>query len=592
MEKNTILAVVLSSIIIMVGMFIIQSLNKNYVPPTPLTEEVTNIPQEQVEESKQSSLTAEKTEIKTGEVPTELPNQNFEIKKIVEETNLYRIVFSTAGGIATDIDLITEFDEGKPISMVLDRDSGIGTFNLAFGGTDAPYIRDAFDHTRIRRGKQIIHNFTRDYIKDNQNFTLTKSYTLLPDEYLIELIISFKTSDGKAVPFLDADKPTYTLTYGPQIGPEFEKLDGRYEVRDFVSWGPDSRNGKLKRKNHKSRSDFIQIDNVVTWAGIVGKYFAVLVNPGSNGTIITWDGRAIEDIPEPSRIQVSRLARRQSFIEDTYKFYIGPLEKSSLIRYEASQNNAFGLSGMGFQNAPRTSSWLGWLESILRYLLELFYKIVPNYGVAIILLTVLVKAILYPFTHKSYESTSKMQAIQPKIKELQARYKGDPQKLNVKTAELYKAEGVNPMGGCLPMLFQLPIFIALYGLLNRYFPLRGASFISGWISDLSAPEFIWREFSTPINLLIINIPAIRILPILYLAGQLLMTKVTQQGGAGIQSGMQQKMLTLGMPILFFFILYNMPSGLLLYWTAMNFITIAQQLTTNYIKKLKTAGDVS
>jgi YidC/Oxa1 family membrane protein insertase len=90
-------------------------------------------------------------------------------------------------------------------------------------------------------------------------------------------------------------------------------------------------------------------------------------------------------------------------------------------------------------------------------------------------------------------------------------------------------------------------------------------------------------------LLLIDIPAIRLLPVLYLAGQLLTTKVTQQGTAGAQSGAQQKMLTLGMPIMFFFILYNMPSGLLLYWTAMNFITIIQQLVTNYVKKRKAAG---
>ena len=95
----------------------------------------------------------------------------------------------------------------------------------------------------------------------------------------------------------------------------------------------------------------------------------------------------------------------------------------------------------------------------------------------------------------------------------------------------------------------------MYGLLNRYFPLRGASFIPGWITDLSAPEHIWREFAKPINLMIVEIPAIRILPVLYLGGQLLMTKVTQQGSAGAQSGMQQKMLTLGMPIMFFFILF-------------------------------------
>ena len=327
----------------------------------------------------------------------------------------------------------------------------------------------------------------------------------------------------------------------------------------------------------------------MNWAGVIGKYFAVIVDPGSGSSIITWDNRPVEGQDSPSRLQVSKPARRQSVIEDSYKFYIGPLNRASLNRYNDATANAFGVSGMGFQNAPKTSAILGWLESILRFLLEMFYKMIPNYGVAIILLTVLVKVILFPFTHKSYESTSKMQAVQPKLKELQAKYKDDPQRLNKETAELYKSEGVNPMGGCLPMLFQFPIFIALYGLLNKYFPLRGAVFIRGWINDLSAPEFIGKEFATPLNLLIIDIPAIRLLPVLYLAGQLLMTKVTQQGQSGAQSGMQQKMLTLGMPIFFFFILYNMPSGLLLYWTAMNIITIIQQLITNYVKKRKAAG---
>ena len=139
------------------------------------------------------------------------------------------------------------------------------------------------------------------------------------------------------------------------------------------------------------------------------------------------------------------------------------------------------------------------------------------------------------------------------------------------------------------MLFQIPIMIGLFNVLNQYFPLRGAPFIPGWITDLSAPEYIWREFERPINLLFIEIPAVRILPVIYLGGQLLMTKVTQQGSAGAQSGGQQKMLTIGMPIMFFFILYNMPSGLLLYWSVMNIITIGQQLVTNYLKKRKAAG---
>jgi YidC/Oxa1 family membrane protein insertase len=590
MDKNTILAIILSSVIIIGGMTLMQ-MTAPEVPdePSAQTEIVETSPAD-------TSGSAEKTVVdeasgsagsETDVIP-ELTEQDFPLETFVEETDLFRITFSTAGGIVKNIELLQEEDEGKPISMVLDGGSGVGTFNLAFGDHDAPYIRSTFSHEKIHHGKEIIHIFSRDFIKDGQIFKLTKTYRIIPGEYMIELIVTMETPDGKAVPLLDGDKQAYTLTYGPQIGPNFEKIDGRYEIRDNVTWGPDPKSGKLKRVNHRNKTKFVQIGDTINWAAVVGKYFAVIVDPGSGNSTITWDGNPVEGQTQPSRLQISRPARRQSVIEDTYKFYIGPLDRGNLSRYDRAEDNAFGISGMNLGKAPKTSAVLFWLEAILRWLLEFFYNLIPNYGVAIILLTILIKLVLFPFTHKSYESTSKMQAIQPKLKEIQAQYKSDPQKLNAKTAELYKEEGVNPMGGCLPMLFQFPIFIALYGLLNKFFPLRGAVFIPGWITDLSAPEYIWK-FANPIDLKIWTLEAIRLLPVLYLAGQLLTTKVTQAGQAGSQTGAQQKMLTLGMPIMFFFILYNMPSGLLLYWTVMNFVTILQQLITNYVKKRKAAG---
>jgi YidC/Oxa1 family membrane protein insertase len=178
-----------------------------------------------------------------------------------------------------------------------------------------------------------------------------------------------------------------------------------------------------------------------------------------------------------------------------------------------------------------------------------------------------------------------MQSIQPKIKEIQAKYKNDPNKLNKETAALYKAEGVNPMGGCLPLVIQMPIFFALYGLLNKYFDLRGAVFIPGWITDLSAPESILNFGNFTLPLLGWN--DLRLLPLLYLGTQLLMSKFTQApGGGGGQSAMQTKMLTLGMPIMFFFILYDMPSGLLIYWTFSNILTAAQQAYISQKNKKK------
>jgi YidC/Oxa1 family membrane protein insertase len=595
MEKNTVIAIVLAGVILFAGTFITQKINENHASSLP---EVQQEGIEAVDSTSSEPKATESPEEGTTEITGDsglsvstLPEQEYPVRTIVEETDLYRIEFSTKGGVAKGIFLQGEFDDGEPISMVLDDGSGVGTFNISFGGREVPYIDDVFKFEKTTRGKERILTFSRDYLKDGQVFTLSKIYRIIPGEYIIELRIVLETPDGKAVPLLDGNEAAYTLTYGPQIGPEFDKIDGRYEIRDNVSWGPDPKNGKWKRQVHRSgrnRETVVETDSTVNWAGIIGKYFAVIVDPGSGSAKITWDGRPADGQDQASRLQISRAARRESVIEDVYRFYIGPLDRANLHRYDSAEDNAFGISGMGLQNAPKTSSWLGWLESILRWTLEQFYKMIPNFGVAIVLLTILVKALLFPFTHKSYESSSKMQAIQPKIKELQEQYKGDPQKLNAKTGELYKAEGVNPMGGCLPMLFQFPIFIALYGLLNRYFPLRGATFIPGWIIDLSAPEHI-VQFESGINFMGNTYDAIRLLPILYLGGQLLMTKVTQQGSAGAQTGMQQKMLTLGMPIMFFFILYNMPSGLLLYWTTMNIITIIQQLVTNYIKKRKAAG---
>ncbi len=591
MEKNTILAIVLSSVIIIGGMTLIQMNAPDTPPETAERTEAVEAESAQADPVTSTEIIATNETVAdtTGsESILELSDQDFPVQTIVEETDLYNITFSTAGAVVLDIALIQELDEGKPISMVLDGGSGVGTFNMAFGGHDADFITDVFSHKKIHHGKELIHRFSRDYIKDGQLFTLTKSYRIIPGEYMIELTVTLETSDGKAVPLLDGNEPAYTLTYGPQIGPTFEKIDGRYEIRDNVTWGPDTKTGKFKRIVHKDKSKFVQTENTVNWAAVVGKYFAVIVDPGSGNSTITWDGNPVEGQDQASLLQISKPARKQSIIEDKYKCYIGPLDRENLSRYENTEDNAFGISGMNLQKAPKTSAVLFWLEAILRWLLEFFYKLVPNYGVAIILLTILIKVVLFPFTHKSYESTSKMQAVQPKLAALKEQYKGDTQKLNAKTAELYKEEGVNPMGGCLPMLFQFPIFIALYGLLNKYFPLRGAVFIPGWITDLSAPEYIWK-FANPIDLKIWTLEAIRLLPVLYLAGQLLTTKVTQAGQAGAQSGAQQKMLTLGMPIMFFFILYNMPSGLLLYWTAMNFVTIGQQLVTNYVKKRKAAG---
>ena len=151
--------------------------------------------------------------------------------------------------------------------------------------------------------------------------------------------------------------------------------------------------------------------------------------------------------------------------------------------------------------------------------------------------------------------------------------------------ELYKTHKVNPVGGCLPMLLQIPIFFALYSLLNDNFALRGALFIPHWIPDLSVPEFVW-DFS-PFTLPILGWHSLRILPILMVATQLLTTKFTTPPDTSGQAG-QMKIITYVLPAFFFFILYDMPSGLVLYWMVQNILSVFQQIYINSVNKKKKA----
>ena len=186
--------------------------------------------------------------------------------------------------------------------------------------------------------------------------------------------------------------------------------------------------------------------------------------------------------------------------------------------------------------------------------LVFIYGVVGNWGIAIIIITIIVKSILYPLTKKQYESTAKMRALAPKMEQLKQRYGDDRQKMGQATMELYRKEKVNPMGGCLPLLLQMPIFLALYWVFLESVELRHAPF-GLWISDLSAkdPYFI--------------------LPILFGASMFLMQKLTP---TPTMDPMQQKMM-LWMPVIFSVFFLWFPSGLVLYWLVSNLISIAQML---------------
>jgi len=585
MDKQTLLAVVLSVVVISAG-FMIQ--NALY-PPQPV-EQASPSPAEAApttgtqDTSVQSTATGSGTDssvvrqstVAGGGPVVAVPDTDISTAPVVYRNDLMEVVFDPAGARVVSIKLLEHPDGDKPVEMVWREESERGAFELHFGDYQAVPVMDTF--RRVSTTDSNVISFSRDfYVQGNPDspFTVVRSYRMYPDEYMFEVSVEIQNSVNEYVP-LDFSGISYSLTYGPQIGPSYAELDNRNEYRRF-SYFLDG-----KRKNIRTRQEDVQrVDERVQWIAVTGKYFAVIAVPGATDYGFVVSNQTPEGLRDGAMLAFERPVIRSASNRDVIRFFVGPKVSRVMDRYNDAEDNALGVRNLELNQAMDSRALFGWLESILKFMLQMIYKVIPNYGFAIILLTIIVKILLFPLTHKSYESTSKMQQLNPKIQELRTKYKDNPQKMNAEMAAMYKKEGVNPMGGCLPMLIQFPFFIAMFGLFNNHFDLRGASFISGWIVDLSAPESIWNFGGYALPLL--GWTDLRLLPILFVGSQLLSSKLMQTPTTGADNS-QMKMMQYGMPIMFFFILYNMPSGLLVYWIFSNILTVAQQYYINTSRK--------
>lgn len=586
MDKNTLLAIVLSVIILGAGFFVQQTF---FMPPAEQAElnQAQKIPSAEVSSSETSTVTETSTPSgPSGSVAPTMgiranPEEDTPSSRNVQiETDLFTLVFSTQGALLKSVRLKEHFDTetGKPVEMVFDPENQRGAFGIAFGGPAEQVRNDVYDFEKIDADT---YEFSRQYQVMTQEgewsapFTVRKVFHFEPGHYLFRISVAIENSVNEYLP-LNKQGYAYTLKFGPQLGPSFEKLDGRYSYRKFYAY-IDGKKKEIKPKGSIVTRD----ESMLSWGAVTGKYFSVIAKPEYSPSVISWDDRGYGDLTKGGNLYLTRPEIRATKNTDLYEVYIGPKLKENLAQYNDPAKNPYNLSQMNFDSLAEGNGILRWLEAILKFFLEFFYKLIPNYGVAIILLTLLVKVLLFPLTHKSYESTSKMQTISPKMTELREKYKDNPEKLNKATAELYKKEGINPLGGCLPLLLQFPILISLFWVFMKHFDLRGAVFISGWITDLSAPESIFNF--APLSLPFIG-SDLRLLPILMVGTQILTTKVTQSNAA--QSNGQMKFMTYGLPVIFFFILYNMPSGLLVYWTISNLLTLLQQMYFNKRKQEK------
>lgn len=571
MDKNTVWAILLSTLVLVV----FTTLQMAFMPQQPTETAVS-----ETGEIIQSESTEDES-VKVSQLPVlEVSEENLKEEFVTIITESVKVTFTNRGGDIISYELLNHADKDGYIQMADNISDFNRAFSLSFGGAENGIINDLF---HVKKINDYTVGFYKNFTSQNKDgstnsFILAKQYTFDPKDYMFKLDVSI---DGDStMKDMDFNGLSYTVRTSPQIGPYYDAKNDRYENRTFMSY-------ESKKKKNLLRPDETKIyDKDYVWTGVGGKYFEILALP-QNPTVmnnVVYSTKTEVNNYSNAQVMLTRDAINGNSVQDTYYFYVGPRTEKDLKIYNKSEDNPWNLSGTNLNASLNSSGILSWLETILKWCLEMINMVVRNWGLSIIVLTIIIKLLFYPLTKKSSLGTLKMKQIQPKVDEIQAKYKDQPEKLNAELTKLYKEENYNPLSGCLPLLIQFPILIAMYNLFNNYFEFRGAMFIPGWIPDLSVGDSIVA--------LDFNIPFlgnhIRILPVIYLISQLLFGKLTQTNTATGSSATQMKIMMYGMPIFFFFILYNAPSGLILYWTVSNILQLVQQLIINKMVAAKEA----
>jgi YidC/Oxa1 family membrane protein insertase len=296
----------------------------------------------------------------------------------------------------------------------------------------------------------------------------------------------------------------------------------------------------------------------VDWAGLGEQYFMTVVIPEkSPASTVLLKQHSETKLLEVQYVQQTPSLQPSAQKSFEFSLYLGPKRMSDL---KVAGGNLDHAINFGFFDViAKPCLWL---------MNTIHDRWIPNYGVAIILLTIMFKIIFWPLGSKSYKSMAEMKKLQPLMTQIREKYKNDKKKMNEEVMALYKTYKVNPMSGCLPMIVQIPVFFAFYRMLYGSIELRHAPFI-GWITDLSAPDRLFRfDFAIPLMTPPYGIP---VLTIIMGATMFIQQKLSPPAGDPAQARMMMMM-----PLIFTFIFINFPAGLVLYWLVNNVLSISQQ----------------
>ena len=379
-----------------------------------------------------------------------------------------------------------------------------------------------------------------------QGVEVVKRYRIRPQDYLFDLEVELTNRSGRNID--DNLGLILNARHDPKEG-------GRYAFKGFGCYVDDElhekKPGKLKEPQIFAGR--------ISWGGYENSYFLQAMVPEEGQGSMR--GELLDRAKDKELVSVRFTSTPYSLAAGSvksfrYKLFFGPKEIDLL-------------DEQGYDLAESIN--MGWFDIIAKpflFFLKFIYNRLHNYGLAIIILTVCVKLVFWPLTQKSYKSMKAMRALQPQMTKMREKWKDDKQRLNQEMIALYKSYKVNPMGGCLPMIVQIPVFIALYRLLDYAIELRHAPFWL-WINDLSAPDRLFHLPKVPFMEPPYGIP---VLTLLMGASMFFQQKMTPMAG----DPMQAKMM-LFMPFIFTVIFINFPSGLVLYWFINNLLSVAQQM---------------
>lgn len=473
-------------------------------------------------------------------------------KEIKVDTPLYQAVFTNKGAtiksfklkkyketMETDsplVDLINILDTGESFLSVGFNAGGVLTEN------NTVFYSVSRDSITLTGGSSPMDlTFTSPV---NNGVSIDQTFRFYPDKYTVDLYVTLTNNTGAPV---SGNIRTALKNMPPQEKKSYSSFTGAALLLN---------NGYEQFKAGKMDKEGKSLSGQIAWVAYENGYFISSIVPEDQSPSAFYGFTAPSGLISATHISPTITLSPSVKTASAYTLYFGPRDKDIL---KASGNKLEKAINFG---------WFDIIARPLYFLLRFFNKYVHNYGISIIILTILIKILFWPLTHKSYVSMKEMQKIQPLMAKIRDRYKDDREQMQREMMGLYKTYKVNPMGGCLPMLIQIPVFFALYRILGSSIELRHAPFML-WINDLSAPD---RLFNFPFSIPFMSAPAgIPVLTLLMGASMFLQQKMSPPPGDPAQAKMM-----MFLPIIFTVMFINFQSGLVLYWLVNNLISIGQQ----------------